>query len=123
MHTALQGLHGVEVIIVYSCGETEEESQKDHNANMQKLLQQARDKNKKLNRKKRGLCLPEIIYMGHCLSKHGHSTDLAKVRVIVDIPTPDSKDSEKGSRTLSGLFTILIVLLTTTYRYQLHYDN
>lgn len=66
MHTTLQGLHGEEVItddiLVYGCRETEEESQKDHNANMQKLLQQARDKNIKLNRKKRRLCLPEIIY-------------------------------------------------------------
>ena len=41
MHTALQGLHGVEVIaddiLVYGCGETEEESQKDHDANLQQL--------------------------------------------------------------------------------------
>ena len=115
MHTALQGLHGEEVItddiLVYGCGETEEESQKDHNANMQKLLQQARDKNIKLNRKKCRLCLPEIIYMGHCLSKHGHSTDLAKVRVIVDIPTPDSKDSKKGVEHFLGCLQYLLCFL------------
>ena len=56
MHTALQGLHGVEVIaddiLVYGCGETEEESQKDYDANLQQPLQRARDKNLKLNRKK-----------------------------------------------------------------------
>ena len=95
MHTALQGLYGVEVIaddiLVYGCGETEEESQKDHDANLQQLLQRARDKNLKFNRKKLRLRLPEVTYMGHRLSKHGLSPDPAKVRAIVDMPTPDSK--------------------------------
>ena len=95
MHTALQGLHGVEVIandiLVYCCGETKEESQKDHDANLQQLLQRARDKNLKFNRKKLRLCLPEVTYMGHRLSKHGLSADPAKVRAIVDTPTPHSK--------------------------------
>ena len=95
MHTALQGLHGLEVIaddiLVYGCGDTEEESQKDHDANLQQLLQRARDKDLKFNRKKLRLCLPEVMYMGHRLSKHGLSPDPAKVRAIVNMPTPDNK--------------------------------
>ena len=31
------------------------------------------------------------MYMGHRLSKHGLSPDPAKVRAIVDMPTPDGK--------------------------------
>ena len=47
MHTALQGLHGVEVIaddiLVFGCGDTDEECQRDHDANLKNLLQRARD--------------------------------------------------------------------------------
>ena len=48
MHTALQGLHGVEVIaddiLVFGCGNTDEECQRDHDVNLKNLLQRARDK-------------------------------------------------------------------------------
>ena len=43
MHIVLQGLHGVEVIaddiLVYSCGDTDKECQRDHDANLEHLLQ------------------------------------------------------------------------------------
>ena len=42
MHTVLQGLHGVEVIaddiiLVFGCGDTEEECHRDHDANLKHL--------------------------------------------------------------------------------------
>ena len=56
MHTTLQGLPGVEVItddiLVFGCGDTDEEYLGDHDTNLQCLLQQARKKNLKLNKKK-----------------------------------------------------------------------
>ena len=52
MHKTLQGLPGVEVIVddilVFGCGDTEEEWQRDHNANLQGLLQQVCEIKKKL---------------------------------------------------------------------------
>ena len=58
MHTVLQGLHGVEVIadgiLVYGC---DDECQCDHDAYLEHLLQQAQEKNLKLNKKKLKLCL------------------------------------------------------------------
>ena len=54
MHTVLQGLHGVEVIaddiLVFGCGDTEDECQRDHDANLKHLLQRAREQNLKLNK-------------------------------------------------------------------------
>ena len=51
MHTTLQGLSGVEVIaddiLVYGCGDTEEEYQRDHDENLLHLLQHARERNPK----------------------------------------------------------------------------
>ena len=51
MHTTLQGLSGVEVIaddiLVYGCGDTEEEYQRDHDENLLHLLQRARERNPK----------------------------------------------------------------------------
>ena len=42
MHTALQGLQGVEVIaddiLIFGCGDTDEECQRDHDANLKHLL-------------------------------------------------------------------------------------
>ena len=95
MHSVLQGLPGVAVIVddilVYGAGTTEEESQKDHDKNLQQLLQRARDKNLKFNKRKLRLCLSEVTYMGHRLTKEGLSPDPTKVKAILNMPTPDSK--------------------------------
>ena len=91
----LQGLHGVEVIaddiLVFGCGDTDEECQRDHDANLEHLLQRAREQNLKLNKIKLKLCLSEVSYMGHRLTKHGLSPDPTKVKAISDMPRPDSK--------------------------------
>ena len=95
MHATLQGLPGVEVIandiLVFVSGATEEECQRDHNANLDRLLQQAREQNLKFNKKKIRLCLPEVTYMGHHLTKEGLSPDTLKIKVIQEMPRPDSK--------------------------------
>jgi len=95
MHAVLQGLHGVEVIaddiLVFGCGDTKEECQRDHDSNLKHLLQRAREQNLKLNKKKLKLCLAEVSYMGHRLTKDGLSPDPAKVRAISEMPRPDNK--------------------------------
>ena len=95
MHTALQGLHGVEVIaddiLVFGCGDTDEECQRDHDANLKNLLQRVRDKELKLNKKKLKLCLSTVSYMGHLLTKDSLCPDPAKIRAIKDMPRPDGK--------------------------------
>ena len=70
----VQGLQGVEVIaddiLVYSSRSTHEYMQY-HDNNLTKLLKRARAVNLKLNRKKAKVCLEEVQYMGHLLTRDG----------------------------------------------------
>jgi len=56
MHVICQDLPGIAVItddiLVYGCGSTEEKYRWDHDTNLQRLLQQARDSNLKLKKRK-----------------------------------------------------------------------
>ena len=92
MHATLQGLPGVKVIaddiLVFGSGATDEEC---HDANLDRLLQRAQEKNLKFNKKKLRLCLPEVTYMGHRLTKEGLSPDTLKIKAIQEMPRPDSK--------------------------------
>ena len=54
--------------IGFSCGDTEEECQCDHDANLQHLLQQAREQNLKLDKKK---CVFHKSHIWHHLTKDG----------------------------------------------------
>ena len=66
MHEVFQGVAVIaDDILVYGCGDTEEEYIKHHDANLKALLKRARETNLKLNRKKLKLCLSEVVYMGH----------------------------------------------------------
>jgi hypothetical protein len=71
-HEVVEGLDGVEAIVddilVYGCGETEEEAVKDHDKNLIRLLDRARATNLKLNAKKLKLRLKEVKYIGHVLN-------------------------------------------------------
>ena len=61
MYATLQGLSGVEVIaddiLVFGCGDTEEDYQRDHITNLLRLLQRAHEQNLKLNKRKLKSCL------------------------------------------------------------------
>ena len=56
-------------ILAFGSGATEEECRRDHDANLDHLLQRAQDKDLKFNKKKLRFCLPEVTYMGHRLTK------------------------------------------------------
>ena len=91
----IQGLPGVKAIaddiLVYGCGETEEEYMQDHNANLERLLKKAQEVNLKINKHKLKLCLSEVSYMGHRLTSDGIKSDPAKVQAIIDMPAPETK--------------------------------
>ena len=59
--------------------------------NLQRLLQQARESNLKLNKKKLRLRLEEVAYMGHLLTSKGIRPDPMKVQVIQALPQPNNK--------------------------------
>jgi len=91
----IHGLPGVKAIaddiLVYGCGETEEEYMEDHNRNLERLLQRAQEVNLKINKRKLKLCMTEVAYMGHRLTSDGVKSDPAKVQAILDMPAPETK--------------------------------
>ena len=108
MHEVCQGLDGVAVIaddiLVYGCGDTEDEYMNDHDMNLKALLKRARESNLKLKRKNLKLHLSELVYMGHRLTAKGVQPDPAKVKAIVEMPSPQSK---KAVEHLLGCVTYL----------------
>lgn len=92
LHELLEGLPGVEVIaddiLVFGCGDTEEEALRDHDEKLIQLLQRARDVGLKLNKDKLKLRLTEVQYMGHLLTNKGLKADPNKTEAIAIMPRP-----------------------------------
>ncbi|KAI8493812.1 hypothetical protein Bbelb_281590 [Branchiostoma belcheri] len=92
-HKVLEGLQGVDVIaddiLVFGCGDTDEEADRDHDVNLSRLLERARESNLKLNKRKMRLKLKQVPYMGQLLTARGLRPDPEKVKAIVEMPTPD----------------------------------
>ena len=94
LHEILEGLAGVDVvaddIVVFGCGDTDEEARKDHDKNLISLLQRARSRNLKLNKQKVQLRLMEVPYIGHLLTSQGLKADPRKIEAVLKMPTPTS---------------------------------
>ena len=91
----IKGLRGVEVIaddfLVIGFGETQKDAIKDHDANLTKFLQRAREKELKLDREKTKLRLTEVTFVGHKLTNKGVAPDQRKVEAITKIPAPTDR--------------------------------
>ena len=95
LHEKLAGLDGVEILrddmLVAGYGDTQEEAEADHDRNLRKLLDRAREVNLKLNSKKMNLRKPQVKLMGHVISKDGLKPDPDKVKAVKDMPKPTCK--------------------------------
>lgn len=58
----------------------------------------------KLKQSKCSFAKQSISYLGHVISANGLSTDLAKVRVVADWPTPSSVKELRGFLGLAGYY-------------------
>lgn len=58
----------------------------------------------KLKQSKCSFAKQSISYLGHVISADGLSTDLAKVRVVADWPTPSSVKELRGFLGLAGYY-------------------
>ena len=89
---ALEGVPGLEIVaddlLVCGFGDTIEDAMRNHNANLEKLLQKCREQNLKLNRQKVKLCKTEVSYIGHLLTADGVKPDPEKVHAVVEMPRP-----------------------------------
>ena len=94
---ALAGLPGVycihDDIFVCGFGDTDEIANKDHDQNLERLLQCCVKNNIKLNLPKTELRKPKIVFMGHQMTKEGLEIDPDKVRAILELEKPDSVES------------------------------
>ena len=97
-------------ILVYGCSDTEDEYIKDHNANLKALLKET---NFKLDRKLR---LNEVVYMRHRLTSKGVRPDPAKVKAVVEMPSP--KDSRASPRlcNVSVMFSVMACRNSSTHK-------
>ena len=108
MHETLAGLKGVaciaDDILIYGCGDTQEEAQRDHDANVRQLLTRCREKNLKLNKSKFQLNRTSVPYMGHVLTNNGLKASDKKVDAIRWMPNPTDR---QGVLRLLGMTTYL----------------
>ena len=88
-HEVLEGLKGdvnkADDILVFGCGDSIEEAEKDHDVNLWNLMLRCCKVNLKLNPKKFQL---KVTWMGHLLSSSGITPHSDRVRSIVDMNPP-----------------------------------
>ena len=94
MHEIIEGLQGVEVVaddfLAVGRGESIEEANRDHDKNLDALLQRCAERGVRLNPDKIKLRLAEVPFIGHRATSEGLCVDPAKVQAIKDMPTPQS---------------------------------
>ena len=94
LQECLADLRGVKVIrddiLVVGYGATDAEAQSDHDRNVTRLLERARQVNLKLNKSKVKLRKTEVKFMGHVISNEGLKPDPDKVSAIKNMPKPTS---------------------------------
>ena len=87
-----RGLKGVRTIhddtLVLGEGSTEDEALVDHDRNLRSLMQRCREQNVKLNKAKVKLRCGEVPFLGHLITKDGLKADPAKIRAVLEMPTP-----------------------------------
>lgn len=88
----IEGLQGVEVVaddfVVVGRGETTNEARKDHDMNLEALLQRCAEKKVKLNPDKIKLRMKEVPFIGHVATSEGLRVDPSKVAAIMEMPLP-----------------------------------
>ena len=92
LNHALDGLTGVltihDDIFIFGEGSTVEEARTDHDNNFHSLMRRCREQNIKLNQDKVNLRRKEVPFMGHVISEKGLQADPAKVKAVLEMPTP-----------------------------------
>ena len=88
----LQGFSGVfriaDDLLFTGQGDTKEDADKDHDANLVRLLQRCRERNIRLNNVKFDFKCQQATFIGHLLSSEGVKPDPRKIDAIVNMETP-----------------------------------
>ncbi|KAL7876961.1 hypothetical protein SRHO_G00036040 [Serrasalmus rhombeus] len=68
-------------------------SEQEHDVILHKVMERAKIANVKFNKDKIQFKVDTVKYMGHVITAAGQRADDAKIKAIVDMPTPDDKQS------------------------------
>ena len=95
LQKCLEDLPGVKVIIddiiAVGYGDTDSEALLNHDQNVVRLLERAKQVHLKLNKNKVKLRQAEVKFMGHVISRDGLKPDPDKVTAIKNMPKPTTK--------------------------------
>ena len=91
-------------ILVFGCGDTIEEAEKDHDINLWNVMLPCRAANLKLNPKKFQFKVKQVTWMGHLISSSGITQHPDGVRAIVDMNPPQDV---KGVQRFLGMCNYL----------------
>ena len=91
MHEIVKGLLGTEVMfddfLIMGRGDTLKQAVIDHDQNLIKFLERARERNLKLKAEKIRFGL-EVPFLGHMLTADGLAPSPEKIKAILEMPTP-----------------------------------
>ena len=89
------GLEGVEILrdnlLGVGYGDTQEEADANHDGNLRKFLNRAREVTLRVNSKKMVLKRPQVKFVGHIIGKEGVNSDPDKVKAVKEMRKPTSK--------------------------------
>ena len=88
MHELIDGLTGVEFILVCGFGDTNNAAAANHDQNLKAFLRRARERNFTLNGEKLKLRQSQVPFIGHLLTLEGLKPDPSKVQAVVDYLAP-----------------------------------
>lgn len=105
-------MQGVEVIAddMIISGSTEEE----HDQLLRNVMQRATEQNVKFNPKKVQFKQPQVVYFGTIISEDGIRPDPAKVKAMVELPQPTSKEDVRRLMGTVASFKDFIPDMSTT---------
>ena len=114
----LQGLPGIyriaDDLLITGEGDTKEDTDKDHDANLVRLFQRCRERNIKLHKANFDFKCQQVTFIGHLLSSEGVQPDPRKIDVIVNMKTPVNV---QGVQRLIGMVKYLSKFLITYLSY------
>jgi hypothetical protein len=108
MDAVLVGLRDVECLVYLDDILLFSETIEDHARRMRLVFDRIREANFKLNAAKCTFAAPDVVYLGHVISKHGIAPDTNKVTAIRNFPRPQTVRDVRSFLGLSGYYRSFI---------------
>ena len=112
LYKAVGNLQGVvcvaDDIIVYGAGVNDADALRNHDENLENLLQKCRENNIRLNKEKLKLCQTSVPFLGHIITNEGLKPDPAKIEAVLKMPRPEDV---AGVQRLGGFVNYLAKFL------------